>query len=68
LISTLVLAGDVTGPPDTHVMNFAGDYPCHRDGRPIEVMRHGAPGFRVGNLIAAYSFSAKPKPKDRELR
>jgi Domain of unknown function (DUF6791)/ThiF family len=65
LISNLVLAGDLTAAPDNHVMNFAGEYPCHKDGRPIEQMRHGAPGFRVGALTAAFSFSAKPKPKGR---
>jgi hypothetical protein len=35
LISTLALAGDMTRPPDTHVIHFDGEYPCGPDGKPI---------------------------------
>lgn len=32
LISTLTLAGDETRTPDTHVVHWDGDFPCHADG------------------------------------
>jgi len=35
LVSTLNLAGDRTARPDTHVVAFAGSFPCHADGLPI---------------------------------
>lgn len=63
LISTLTLANDVTTRPDTHVALFAGDYPCHETGKPIERIRHSQSNALIGDgLKAAYSFSAKPKP------
>jgi len=35
LISSLTMAGDETRPPDTHVVHWDGDFPCHADGTPI---------------------------------
>lgn len=65
LISTLTMANDVTVRPDTHVALFAGEYPCHADGRPIERIRHGDNNTQVGDgIVANFSFSAKPKPKE----
>ncbi len=65
VISSLTLAGDVTTRPDTHVALFAGEYPCHADGKPIERIRHTENTTRVcDGLTAAFSFSAKPKPLD----
>jgi hypothetical protein len=63
LISTLTLANDVTTRPDTHVALFAGEYPCHETGKPIERIRHSQSNALIcDGLTAAYSFSAKPKP------
>jgi len=62
LVSTLNLAGDKTTIPETHVVSFIGDHPCHRDGKPIEQIRH-----QIGNqvladgLIINHSFSNKPQ-------
>ena len=61
LVSKLDLAGDVTTTPSTHVMNFAGDYPCDKDGRQLDKMKHQSskktllPGLEVN-----HSFSSKP--------
>lgn len=64
LISNLTLANDVTTRPDTHVALFAGEYPCHASGAPIERIRHSQNATQIDEgLKATYSFSAKPKPQ-----
>jgi hypothetical protein len=61
LISSLTLAGDQTRTPDTHVVHWAGDFPCHADGTPIQGISHAAGAFDLGHgLKAAYGFSSKP--------
>lgn len=61
LISSLTLAGDVTQRPDTHVVHWDGAYPCSKEGRPIEALRHGNGAFGLGKgLTARYAFSCKP--------
>src|ERR1700735_4667453 len=61
VISSLTLAGDATTRPDTHVALFAGEYPCHADGKPIERIRHGENNTKIcDSLTASFSFSAKP--------
>lgn len=61
LASTLTLAGEVTTKPDTHVMYFCGDYPCHKDGTPIESIRHvTANTHLIDGLTANHSFSSRP--------
>jgi hypothetical protein len=65
LISKLILANDITAQPDNHVAMFAGEYPCHKDGSPIEQIRSGVANTKIGDLTATFSFSAKPKPSDR---
>src|SRR2546425_1084665 len=61
LVSTLKLAGDRTDKPDTHVVFFAGEYPCKTDGSKITGIEHGSarqellPRFWVD-----HSFSNKP--------
>lgn len=63
LVSTLTLAGDVTARPDTHVALFAGEYPCHSTGQPIERIRHSQAAMQIGaGLQINFSFSAKPQP------
>lgn len=63
LVSTLTLAGNMTTKPDDHVVCFAGDYPCHEDGKEIEQIRNQS----VSQLLAEgvpvdHRFSAKPQP------
>lgn len=64
LISELDLAGQVTTRPSSHVVMFAGEYPCDKHGRPIEKISHGSPNKKVGDdLVANHSFSSKPRPE-----
>jgi hypothetical protein len=61
LVSTLTLAGDTTGPPDTHMAYFIGDYPCNADGLEIDQIRNSSREFRLGDqLTANHWFSSKP--------
>ena len=61
LISTLTLAGDVTVRPDTHVIYFAGEYPCHKDGSEIEQIRYVSGQTLLGSELAVdHAFSNKP--------
>lgn len=61
LVSTLDLAGDRTRKPETHVMNWDGDFPCNADGKPLLGISHAAPNTDLGHgLTARYSFSSKP--------
>lgn len=63
LISTLALAGDVTTRPDTHVIHFAGEYPCQHDGSEIEKIRNeSSRRALVDGLVIDHTFSAKPTP------
>jgi len=61
LISSLTLAGDQTRTPDTHVVHWDGDFPCHADGSRIQGISHAAGAFDLGHgLKATHSFSSKP--------
>lgn len=61
LVSTLTLAGDKALAPDTHVIMFAGEYPCDMHGVPIEQIRHGDQTQTIGaDLTVNYEFSNKP--------
>jgi hypothetical protein len=62
LVSKLTVAGDITRAPDDHVMLFAGDYPCNKDGTPIEQIRNSShPGQRLAEgVVVDHRFSAKP--------
>lgn len=61
LISSLTMAGDRTHRPDTHVMFFDGEYPCHADGSPISAIMHQSVTSHLGHgLTSRYSFSSKP--------
>ena len=61
LISSLNMAGDETRPPDTHVIQLDGDYPCLPDGSRIGAISHQSDNFDLGHgLSARHSFSSKP--------
>ncbi len=61
LVSELSLAGDVTIKPSTHVVHFAGEYPCDARGVPIEGIRHQSQQQDLGNgTVTQHSFSSKP--------
>jgi hypothetical protein len=62
LISSLTLAGDQTRTPDTHVVHWDGDFPCHADGVRIQGISHMSGTFDLGHgLKATHSFSSKPE-------
>lgn len=62
VISTLTLAGNVTTKPDTHVGMFKGEYPCYKDGSPIEGFRHASNNQILGEGVEInHSFSSKPQ-------
>lgn len=61
LVSELSLNGDITTAPATHVMHFAGEYPCYKDGTPIEKIRNQSEAKTLGEgLVIQHSFSSKP--------
>ena len=61
LVVPLNLNVDVTLPPNTHVVMFAGDFPCDQNGRPLEKLRHGDNKTVITkDLVMQYSFSNKP--------
>ncbi len=61
LVSELSLAGDITIKPETHVVHFTGDYPCHNDGSEINKIRHQSGENNLGHdIIVHHSFSSKP--------
>jgi Domain of unknown function (DUF6791)/ThiF family len=65
LVIKLVLAGEKTGRPDTHVAYFAGDHPCNDDGAEIAKIKHGSNAHSLADGVSVnHSFSAKPKPAD----
>jgi hypothetical protein len=61
LVSELTMAGDVTARPSTHVIMFAGEYPCDKNAAPIENIRHAsARQVLAPDLVVDHSFSNKP--------
>jgi hypothetical protein len=65
LVVKLMLAGDQTGRPDTHVAYFSGDHPCNEDGSEIAKIKHGSNAHSLAEGVSvSHSFSAKPKPAD----
>ncbi|MDA9451083.1 ThiF family adenylyltransferase [Bradyrhizobium sp. CCBAU 21360] len=61
LVVPLNLNIDVTLPPNTHVVMFAGEFPCDQNGKPLEKLRHGENKTAItADLVTQYSFSNKP--------
>jgi hypothetical protein len=61
LVTDLTLSGDVTDAPSgTHVMHFAGEYPCNAQGTPLEGIRHAEVTSTMGGQALNFSFSSKP--------
>ncbi len=63
LISELTLLNNTTtARPSTHVIFFTGDYPCYKDGSPIEAIRHASqPQQLIQGIVVNHSFSNKPQ-------
>ena len=61
LVSELTIAGESTGKPNTHVINFIGEYPCEKDGTIISQIQHNSSNRKLANtIIVNHSFSNKP--------
>lgn len=61
LVSTLHLSGETVRAPDTHVVHFIGDHPCHKNGTPIEQLVHSVGPNQIDqDLNVDRSFSNKP--------
>lgn len=66
LVTELTLLADQrTGRPNTHVIHFNGQMPCHKDGTPITAIQHADYGFAssviYGGVLINFSFSNKPQ-------
>jgi tRNA A37 threonylcarbamoyladenosine dehydratase len=61
VVSDLSLSGDETVKPGTHVAYLAGEYPCNKDGAPIEKIRHTSSNKTIcEGVVVNHSFSSKP--------
>lgn len=61
LVSNLDLAGDQTKQPEDHKIMFIGDFPCHADGTPMEMIRlNSTRAILEEGLEIQHTFSRKP--------
>ena len=61
LVSELTLAGNKTAKPNTHVVHFRGEHPCHKNGAEIEQIKHKSNQQALtDDLVINHSFSNKP--------
>lgn len=61
LVSELTLAGNITTKPNTHVVYFAGEHPCNKDGSRMDKIAHSSAKKNLGSgLVVDHSFSSKP--------
>lgn len=61
LVSNLILSGEQTLPPDTHVIRFIGEHPCNKEGIRISALIHESMDMNLGNgIVTNHSFSNKP--------
>jgi Domain of unknown function (DUF6791) len=61
LVSTLELNNDRTQRPTQHVMYFAGDHPCDKNGAELLRIKHGSARQELAaGLVVDHSFSSKP--------
>ena len=62
LVSELTLAGNKTTKPQSHVVHFIGDFPCDKNGTPIEPIRNVSNNQTLADgLVVNHSFSNKPQ-------
>lgn len=61
LVTALELAGDRTTGPADHKMMFNGEFPCHANGSPMEILRlNSNPAVLDEGLEIHHTFSRKP--------
>ena len=69
LVSKLDLAGDVTTSPKSHVVMFAGEYPCDRHGHELAKIKCGSERTAIcDGLVINHSFSSKPREGSSKVR
>lgn len=62
LVSTLALNGGEVTVPDTHVVHFVGEHPCHKDGSVMTQIQHSSKTQTLGDgIVVNHSFSNKPQ-------
>lgn len=67
LVSQLDLAGDVTTKPGTHVVMFAGEHPCDKEGRILAKIKNQSTRQKIcDDLYIDHSFSSKPNEGYRD--
>lgn len=61
LIVALTLCNNIAKYSGNHVIQFMGEFPCHKDGSPISAISHANPNQRISDdIIINFSFSNKP--------
>lgn len=60
LVTTLNYSGEKTLKPETHIVFFEGEFPCNKEGLPIEQLRHQSNSEKHGDIATSHSFSNKP--------
>lgn len=62
LVSSLDLVNNTkTAAPSSHVIYFRGDYPCNKDGSPIEGIRHSSSNQKLAEGVEVnHMFSNRP--------
>ncbi len=67
LVSTLCLSGNKAQKPDTHVIMFAGEQPCDKNGRIIQPIVNSDLNQRIKeDVLIQRQFSNKPKDGYRD--
>src|SRR4051812_21319012 len=65
LVSILEMDGDLTKTPENHTTSWAGDQPCHSDGREIVAFKHSSAQQALGGgVVVDHMFSAKAAYRD----
>ena len=61
LVSNVSIANNQVTKPDTHVIHFAGEYPCNIDGTIIRQLQHTSRTKSLNDrIVVNHSFSNKP--------
>lgn len=64
IVSDISFTGDVANAISTHQVWFSGEYPCHKDGTPIEGIRHSSETRELyPGMVINHYFSNKPKDR-----
>lgn len=60
LVSEISIAQGRAVKPQTHVLHFAGDLPCNKDGVVIEAIRNSSKFNTLGGVDINHTFSNRP--------